>query len=193
MSGVVKWAQGLEKLLVPIDSIQQHPDNPNNGDVEDIIESIKVNGFNTVLTVDSKTGYITAGNHRWQALHALGATQVPVVFVEDQHDGEGTRYLIADNRIGQKAVINEAELVDLLKGLAQSEMGLIGTGYTEGEYLQLIEQLNEIEEMPMGAGEGISLSGVYQVIIEFDNPTDRDEVFADLADSYPEQVRTANL
>lgn len=196
MKAPVRWAEGLESLLVPIDSIRQHPRNPNNGDVDWLIESIKVNGFNTVLTVEKETGYIIAGNHRWQALHALGATHVPVVPAAVTGQESGVRYMIADNVIGQMAVMDRSATLALLDDLRETEVGLLGSGIDEAAYERMLLAQASAEETPLGDGHGFgggpAPSGIYQCIVEFDNADDRDALFGDLNITYA-NVRKADL
>lgn len=192
----IRFAERLKPLLVPLDSVQQHPANPNNGDVDSIIESIKVNGFNSVVTVDERTGYIIAGNHRYQALHALGATEIPVIYATPAPDGDERRYMLADNQTARLARMDQAAELEILKELAESEIGLFGTGFTDELMQQLMLDLANQAEIPMGGGMDTAPSGIYQIIIDFDNADDRDAMHADLVDRYEgtgTEIRTANL
>lgn len=192
----VRFAKGLEKLFVPIESIRPDPRNPNNGDVESVIESIQINGFNQVVTVDEKTGYIEAGHTRWAALCALESPVVPVVFAE--HDEAGrTRYLIADNATGKKAVINESEEIQLLRQLQdESELWLAGTGYTEEEFERKVDRLaaalDDDVDVGHGFGDGDGLRHVFEVIVAFDDDTTRDNLFDELKLRFPGKVRWMN-
>lgn len=191
----VKWAEGLEKLLVPIDSIKQHPDNPNNGDVETVIESIQLNGFNQVITVDRNSGYILAGHTRWAALHALGADQCPVVWVEKDEAGRA-RYLVGDNATGRKARMDELEEAKLLNMLRQTDEGLAGSGFTENEYADLLEKiakLNEQEIDTSGSGFGeAGVQGIYEVTVQFEDDNQRNNLFDELKLRFPNKVRWLN-
>lgn len=193
----VRFAESLTPLLVPLSTIQQHPSNPNNGNLEVLIESIQVNGFTTALTVDAQTGNILAGNHRYQALHALGATHAPVIWIDNPKDG-GKRILMADNRTGQLAKMDEDQAVLILQELARTEDGLVGTGWEDMDVNELINKLAEEQDIPMGGfgtGDPAPL-GIYQVVIQFDNPSDRDEAFATIIEQYEHdngKVRSVDL
>jgi ParB-like chromosome segregation protein Spo0J len=190
----VRFAEGVIPLLVPIETVHQHAYNPNNGDLDALIESIQVNGFVTAVTADARTGNIIAGNHRWQALHALGATQIPVIWVDHMDESGAVRYMIADNRTGKLAVIDEFAVASLLTALNDTDLGLAGTGYDEGQYQNLLLQMNEDPEIPDGSGFGPAApSGIYQVIVDFEDGDVRDTLFAELIDRFPEQTRTADL
>lgn len=192
----VRWAEGVKSLLVPIDQVKQHPDNPNSGDDENLVQSIQLNGFVTAITADAKTGYIIAGNTRYRALHALGATQIPVLWV-DHWEGDGAiRYLIGDNASARKAVMDDAQLLALLGALSETEAGLVGTSITDNEYEQMLMSFaNNLDAPDLSGfgGAGEKVLGVFQIVMDFpDNEDERDAVFAELAERY-ENVRSVNL
>lgn len=191
----VNFVEDVRDKLVPIDQVRQHPDNSNNGDVDALIESIQLNGFYSTVTVDRNTGYILAGNHRYQALHALGATHIPVVWL-DRDRGGSIRILVGDNKTGKLAVVDSAQQIELLRELAETQQGLAGTGYTQDAFLQLVQDFaNQGNEIPTadGFGHGVAPSGIYQVVVDFEDQDERDLAFADLADRHPGKVRTVNL
>jgi ParB-like chromosome segregation protein Spo0J len=190
----VKFAKGVQPLLVPLESVHQHQSNPNNGDLDALIESIQINGFVTAVTADAKTGNILAGNHRYQALHALGATEIPVIWVDHMDEGGAVRYMVADNRTGKLAVIDESALAALLTDLNETDLGLAGTGYDEGSYQNLLLSMSVDPDIPQDGGFGVAPSGIFQVVVDFENDRDgRDTLFAELAERYPEQARVADL
>jgi hypothetical protein len=190
----VRFAKGVQPLLVPIDSVHQHQANPNNGDLDALIESIEVNGFVTAVTADAKTGNIIAGNHRYQALHALGATHIPVIWVDHMDEGGAVRYMIADNRTGKLAVLDEQAVASLLTELNNTDLGLAGTGYDETSYQNLLLAMSMDPDIPQDHGFGAAPSGIYQVVVDFENDRDsRDTLFAELAERFPEQARIADL
>ncbi|UOK18329.1 ParB-like nuclease domain protein [Arthrobacter phage BruhMoment] len=192
----VRFSKSLEPLLVPIGQVQQHPDNPNNGDDENLIESIQVNGFVTAITADANTGYIVAGNTRYRALHALGATHIPVIW-EDRWDDTGAkRYMVGDNASARRAIMDQGQLMSLLEELRDTERGLVGTSITDSDYEKMLMEFAtkpEDPELTGFGGPGVALHGIFQVVIDFpENESERDAVFAELAERY-ENVRTVNL
>ena len=147
-SGLVAYHDSLTDLLVPIDTIQQHPENYNNGDVEAIMESIEVNGMYRPLYVQKSTGYIVAGNHTWLACKMLEAEMIPVVYV-DLDDHQARKILVADNRIAALARPDDAQLLNLLDRVAL-DTGLAGTGFTETD----VEALRLLQEKLAGTPIG---------------------------------------
>jgi site-specific DNA-methyltransferase (adenine-specific) len=90
------------------------------------------------------TGRILAGNHTWKAAKALGWQQIaatPVV-CDDQ---QALRILLADNKANDLATYDEPELVELLKQLADTDEGLLGTLFDEDELDSLIADQSHFE------------------------------------------------
>lgn len=191
----VHFVEDVRDKLVPIDQVRQHPDNPNNGDDENLIESIQINGFYTTITADRATGYILAGNTRYRALHALGAKEIPVVWLDKDRDGT-LRVLVGDNASARRAIMDQGALLEILGELAESQRGLVGTSITSNDYEKmLLEFAAGPEDMEIaGFGKpGIALHGIFQVVIEFpENEAERDAVYAELAERF-ENVRMVNL
>jgi ParB-like chromosome segregation protein Spo0J len=126
----------------PLDEIERHPENPNLGDVDALEESIIVNGFYSPILVQSSTGYILAGNHRWEVAKRLGAETIPAIFIDvDEH--EARRIMVADNRITRLGEDDPSTLVTLLASLLETEEGTAGTGYTLNEYQSILDKLEE--------------------------------------------------
>lgn len=141
-SGMVNFHEKLTDLLVPIDKVAQHPDNPRNGDVEAIAESIDINGYIAPVIVQQSTGYILAGNHRYQALLSLGSQVIPAIYV-DIDDVAARRYMLADNRTSDLGIYDNAQLVEILTDLDEHD-SLLGSGYTKMD----LEQLQAILDIP---------------------------------------------
>lgn len=130
LGGNVLAHPALEPLLVPVDELRPHTENPKNGDTDAIIESILLNGFYRPLYV-TDDGVIIAGNHTYAAALELGAEKLPVIRLGVDYDG-ARRILLGDNRIADLGRYDDALLLDLLDKLAETG-GLQGTGYTEDD------------------------------------------------------------
>lgn len=146
-----------ETRLVKLGEIKEHPQNPNKGAVERIEDSVETNGFYGSLIVQESTGYILSGNHRYKVAKAAGAAEIPVTFV-DVDDETAKKILVADNRVGQSAEMDEKLIASLLEGLDSA-----GTGFTD-------EEFNEL----MGFGGGAGGEGG-----DSDEPEEIDETRAD--------------
>lgn len=126
--GRVRFQADLEPLFTDINLIKPHPENPSNGDVEQVISSIEENTMYRPVWVQRSTGYILGGNTTYAGCLALGSDVVPVVWL-DVDDETATRILLGDNQIARLAMVDQGLLTPLLERLAETERGLVGTGY----------------------------------------------------------------
>lgn len=133
--------------LIAIDSVRPHPDNPRQGNIERIVESIHKNGFYGTLLVQESTSYILAGNHRWVAANEAGIQELPGIIL-DVDDETARRILIADNRLSDVASWDNAALVDMLEELSLTGDELAGTGFTLEELAELRGDSFEPDDEP---------------------------------------------
>lgn len=134
----------------PIKKMKLHPENPRQGDVGAISESIEFNGFYGAVIVQKSTGYVIAGNHRLQAAEALGAKELPALII-DIDDEQAKRIMLADNRLGDQAVYDDDQLVAILRDLAALPQSLLGTGYDGDDLDDLIRLTDSLGEHPVDA------------------------------------------
>lgn len=146
-SGQVWFHDECVPNLIDIDLVQQHPDNPNNGDVELLAELILRNGFYGHVIVQKSTGYILAGNHRYAALKSLDSEKIPA-FVVDVDDMQALEFLVADNRSAEVAFRDRREVLSILETLAENGRDLLASGYDE----QSIEDLKRLINIDDHAG-----------------------------------------
>jgi DNA modification methylase len=129
--------RNIKHQTIDIDSIQAHPKNVRQGDIGAISESLKAHGQYRPIVVDERTGQILAGNHTWKAAKALGWSQIQVSLIETKDDDEALRILLADNKATDLADYDNDGLEQLLKQLAESDNGLLGSLY-DGDDLDLL-------------------------------------------------------
>ena len=125
---------------VAIDLLKHHPRNVNQGDVEAIKKSLAVNGWYGSVVVNTATKHILAGNHRVMAAKALGWETVPVQWV-DVTPEEELRILVVDNRTTRIGQDDTTKITDILAELANTPIGLDGTGYSAVDLDALIDSL----------------------------------------------------
>jgi ParB-like chromosome segregation protein Spo0J len=137
-SGMVRYHGDLEPNMRPIDAVSPAPWNYNNGDVELICESIEQDGMYRPVVAQLSTGHIIGGNHTYMACLALGAKEIPVVFL-DVNDVTAKRLAIKDNEIARKSKPDTGLLQELLDQIKEAEPDtpLDSTGITEEEYAAL--------------------------------------------------------
>jgi len=130
--------KGIEQ--VSIDLLKHHPRNANHGDVDAIKKSLAVNGWYGSVVVNTATKHILAGNHRVMAAKALGWETVPVQWV-DVTPEEELRILVVDNRTTRIGQDDTTKITDILAELANTPIGLDGTGYSAVDLDALIDSL----------------------------------------------------
>jgi DNA modification methylase len=144
VAGKIPVYCAYDKLVNPIDIIG-NPRNPNQHPKEQIkllAHIIQSQGWRTPITVSTRSGYIVRGHGRLEAALTFGAELVPIDYQNYATEAEEWADLIADNRIAELAVINEAQLTELLAELAQESAGIDVelTGYTAEQIADLIEK-----------------------------------------------------
>jgi DNA modification methylase len=130
---------------VAIDLLKHHPRNANQGDVEAIKKSLAVNGWYGSVVANVSTKHILAGNHRVMAAKALGWETVPVQWV-DVTPEEELRILVVDNRTTRIGQDDSTKITDILAELANTPIGLEGTGYGAADLDALIDELAGMTE-----------------------------------------------
>jgi DNA modification methylase len=130
---------------VAIDLLKHHPRNANQGDVEAIKKSLAVNGWYGSVVANLTTKHILAGNHRVMAAKALGWETVPVQWVDVTAEEE-LRILVVDNRTTRIGQDDTTKITDILAELANTPIGLDGTGYGAADLDALIDELAGMTE-----------------------------------------------
>ena len=101
--------------------------------VEKIARSIKTFGFTNPLLID-ENNVVLAGHGRLAAAQKLGLLQVPVIRLNHLSEKEKKAYVLADNRLAEKASWDQAQLTVELKGLSVgTDFDLSLTGFETPE------------------------------------------------------------
>ena len=158
----------LQHLAIEIDEVHTHPSNVRQGDVGAICESLKAHGQYRPIVYQQSTKRILAGNHTWKAAKALGWQQIAAtpIICDDQ---QALRILLADNKANDLATYDEPELIELLKQLADTSDGLLGTLFDEDELDSLIEDNShfelptEVDDLPEGVPAVSKLGDIWML------------------------------
>lgn len=155
-------AQTLEQSYetVSLADLVTHPDNPRQGDVGMIHESIAENGFYGALVVQKSSMRILAGNHRYLAAKAVGLVELPALLV-DVDDELAARIMLVDNRSNDLASYDESALAGLLLSMDD----LVGTGYSLEDLEALQHKLNAPLKLDDGDGASELGDGTLAVIV----------------------------
>lgn len=128
--------------VVPIVSIRPHPNNPREGDIGAISESLRILGQYRPIVVNKNDNIILNGNHTWQAAYSLGWKEISVTWVDVDAE-QATRILLADNKTADLATYDDQELQILLASLTEFS----GTGF-DGDDVDSILKGHEGTPLP---------------------------------------------
>lgn len=165
--------------LIEVERLVPHPQNPNQGDLEVIDESIEVNGFYGAVTVrphptEFDRFEILAGEHRWRSVAARGGSHVPcIVVIAD--DVTAARVMLVDNEAARHATYDGQKLTDLLDSLGSIE----GTGFqladlADFEEERQIQEANEREIVESAA------PAVFGLLVLCDSERDQEDLAREL-------------
>lgn len=131
----------LKEFATPINDLKPHPNNVRQGDIGAISQSLEQHGQYRPIVVQRSTGFILAGNHTYKAAVSLKWTQIAATYV-DCDDEQALRILLIDNRANDLASYDDSALVEMLKGLMDTELKLEGTGFDPDDLDQLLKDLD---------------------------------------------------
>jgi DNA modification methylase len=102
---VPETAPGLAVTYVPVDALVPYPRNArthSKNQIRKIADSIRTFGFTNPLLVEN-SNVIVAGHGRWEAAKLLGLRDVPTIRLAYLTEEQIRAYIIADNRLAEKA------------------------------------------------------------------------------------------
>ncbi len=161
----------LDGMLVAVGELAPHPKNPRRGVVEEIVKSLRRFGQQRPLLA-LPDGTLVAGHHVWRAALALDWSHVAVVR-SDLTDAEVEAYLLADNRLADLGLYDDAELAALLEPLREADR-LDGIGYTSADVDTLLAYLSpsplEIVAPRFATPNGLTVDGstVFRIQLSYD-------------------------
>jgi DNA modification methylase len=125
--------KGLELTYQPVGALKANPHNSrthSKRQVRQIADSMKAFGFTNPILLDERNTII-AGHGRVSAAKLLGITEVPTIRLVDLSADEIRAYVIADNRLAEKAGWDKAILAIELQHLLtiESEFDITVTGF----------------------------------------------------------------
>lgn len=154
-AAIWRGIETLRPMLVPLEAISQHPKNPKDHDLGAIAASLARFGQQQPIVVQKSTGWIIAGNGRWEAAPMVGEmekalgldgegkgvpwTHIAAVF-SDLAEDEALAYALADNRTTELGGWHDEKLAEILAELAAKDV-LAGTGYDSDDVDALLAAL----------------------------------------------------
>lgn len=126
-------------LMVPIDMIEPHPDNPRKdvGDVTELAESIKKNGIFqnlTILRTPNENGKSTViiGHRRLAAAKLAGLTEVPCMVVEMDKKEQIATMLLENMQRSDLTIYEQAQGFQMMLDLGETKSEIAEkTGFSE--------------------------------------------------------------
>ena len=143
--------------LVALDTLDEHPENPNDPDEGAVHASIEALGFFGGLVAQRSTRRVLAGHTRRRRALALGISHLPVFWV-DVDDDTARRILLADNRTNRRGSDREPALMALLQAIATDPAGLVGTGYDGDDLDALLADAARSAPLALGADDAVAPS-----------------------------------
>lgn len=108
-----------------LEEVHPYDRNPrkNENSVDKVAESIRQFGFRVPITVDAEHVIIT-GHTRFLAAKKLALETVPVIVCDDLTEDQVRAYRLADNKVGESSKWDRDLLIDELKALEDTEIGV---------------------------------------------------------------------
>lgn len=168
--------QGTKQSLNPLNlqitycdvgALAPYKNNPrthSRRQIKQIAESIEAFGFTNPILLDRANG-VVAGHGRLEAAKLLGMKQVPTIQLEHMNDAQKQAYLIADNRLAEKAGWDKNILAIEFNNILDinSSFDLTLTGFEMGEIDVLLQEKDQAQddddEIPPAPSEPIAQLG----------------------------------
>jgi DNA modification methylase len=159
----------LEITYRPIDEIKPDPRNPRKHgreQIQAIARSMNTFGVNLPLLID-RNDQLIAGHGRLEAAKLLGLQEVPTTRLEHLSKAKAKAFMLADNRLAERASWDEEKLAQLLKELSEValDFDIEDTGFEAAEidlhiqYLDPAEVADDADEFNGASGPAISSPG----------------------------------
>jgi ParB-like nuclease domain/DNA methylase len=145
--------QQIEQM--PINSLRPQDRNArthSKGQIRQIGESISRFGFNNPIMIDDDD-HIIAGHGRVEAAKSLGITTVPAVRLSHLNEAEKRAYIIADNRLAEKAGWDPEILAIELQGLIDIGFDVELTGFETPEIDLILEEFDDASPKSLTADD----------------------------------------
>ena len=115
--------------------------------IAQIARSIERFGFNNPVLIDGNN-QILAGHGRVAAARTLGLNSIPVLKIEHLTDAEKRAYVLADNKLAQKAGWDTDILAIELQELIDLDFDIELTGFETGEVDLLLDGKDRADDDP---------------------------------------------
>lgn len=174
---------------IPLEMLEEHPENPNRGDDKSVKESVDANGFYGAILIQKSSGRIIGGHTRYRVAIKEGSETIPGIWL-DVNDAQARKIMLADNRTRDLAFYDDAALLDSLSKILEADGTLVGTGYDDTTY-QMLTQYFESDDLFVGnVQQGMTTKDRIEAFGETDN---RNVILVYGSDDYKEMVESLAL
>jgi DNA modification methylase len=151
-SGDTRGKAPLKVEMLPVEALQAYANNArthSKKQISQIANSIRRFGFNNPVLIDDQ-GQIIAGHGRVAAAKLLGISVVPTVRLSHLSQAEKRAYILADNRLAEKAGWDREILAIELQALIDLDFEVELTGFEVAEIDLCLEEAREATGDPSG-------------------------------------------
>lgn len=128
---------------VRVSTLEPYPGNARRGDVDQIAQSLEINGQFQPIIYQASTRRILIGNHTFRAARKLRWAEIQAAAV-DVDDDRARKILLAANRTADLGTYD----MDALAMLLSEVDDLAGTGYNDNDVAGLLQDDSPIEREP---------------------------------------------
>lgn len=139
----------LKIVYLSLDQIKPNSKNPREIEeaIEPVSKSIEEFGFLQPITINSDNTILT-GHVRYEAAKLLGMEQIPVIYAKNLNDYQQNAFMVADNKLSEKANFDKAKLKKIFQELEAVTFDALATGFSREEIDQLLESAElDVEEV----------------------------------------------
>jgi hypothetical protein len=140
--------------ILPANNLTPYKNNArthSKKQIRQIAGSIRRFGFTNPVLIDD-AGEIIAGHGRVEAAKLIGLAAVPTIRLSHLSETEKRAYVLADNRLAEKAGWDREILAIELQGLVDLEFDVEITGFSTADIDIVLDDAAEATGKPPGAG-----------------------------------------
>src|SRR5580704_17876457 len=138
--------------ILPVGELRPYPNNArthSRKQIRQIAESIKRFGFTNPVLIDD-AGEIIAGHGRVEAAKLIGLAAIPTIRLSHLTETEKRAYILADNRLAEKAGWDCEILAIELQGLIELNFDVEMTGFSTADIDITLDDAAEAAGKPPG-------------------------------------------
>lgn len=153
--------------LVEIHKLQPNPKNPNkhpDKQIELLAKIIDYQGQRSPIVVSTRSGFITKGHGRVEAIKNLGWDKCAVDYQDYDNEAQEYADMVADNKIAELAEHDDAFMIDTISNMDLSDLpSLDMLGMPDFELPKIAEPQCDEDEVPEQVEPKTKLGDIYKI------------------------------